>query len=406
MMKRILALGAILALLTGCGGGPKVTRSFGDDAAFLASQQYTVVLSDQHGLAQVVVVPAYQGRVMTSTAEGMGGQSFGWINNELIASGRNDPHINAYGGEERFWMGPEGGQHGLFFQPMTPFDCEHWQAPRPLDNEPFDIHEKGNDRVEMRKRFELTNFAATTLHVEVRRTVHLFSALQAWRELGALELANPSLKMVGYESANQVINVGKAPWRKENGLPSIWIVGMFPASPAATAVAGIRADGNPGPKMTSDAPVPADRLVEKNGVVFFRVDGQVRGRIGISPKRTKGVMGCYDPESGTLTVVQFMPIEPAGAYVNSAWKIQEDPYAGDAANIYNAGPVAGGKQLGQFYQLESSSPALELAPGQSKTHISRTYHIRGEAATLDPVARKVLGVSLAEIEGALPKSGK
>ena len=53
--------------------------------------------------------PAYQGRVMTSTAEGDGGMSFGWINNELIDSNREEEHFHAFGGEERFWLGPEGG---------------------------------------------------------------------------------------------------------------------------------------------------------------------------------------------------------------------------------------------------------------------------------------------------------
>jgi len=38
---------------------------------------------------------------------GAHGFSFGWINRELIASGKAMPHINPYGGEERLWLGPE-----------------------------------------------------------------------------------------------------------------------------------------------------------------------------------------------------------------------------------------------------------------------------------------------------------
>ena len=52
---------------------------------------------------------------MTSTAGGDAGQSFGWINRELIASGKMQPHMNVFGGEDRFWMGPEGGQFSIFF---------------------------------------------------------------------------------------------------------------------------------------------------------------------------------------------------------------------------------------------------------------------------------------------------
>jgi len=50
--------------------------------------------------------------VLTSTADGLGGASFGWINRELIASGRLQPHMNAFGGEDRFWMG--AGRRAVF----------------------------------------------------------------------------------------------------------------------------------------------------------------------------------------------------------------------------------------------------------------------------------------------------
>ncbi|MCJ7804401.1 hypothetical protein MUP35_01570, partial [Patescibacteria group bacterium] len=82
---------------------------FNDDIDFLAKHTQVVVLSDEDGNAQVAVNPDLQGRVMTSTAGGPDGPSFGWINRELIASGVNNVHMNAFGGEDRFWLGPEGG---------------------------------------------------------------------------------------------------------------------------------------------------------------------------------------------------------------------------------------------------------------------------------------------------------
>ena len=88
--------------------------TFGYDLNFL--RQYhkdIVVLGDSAG-AQVIIAPAYQGRVMTSTTEGSKGISFGWLNHELIASGKPAEHINAFGGEERFWLGPEGGQFSIY----------------------------------------------------------------------------------------------------------------------------------------------------------------------------------------------------------------------------------------------------------------------------------------------------
>jgi hypothetical protein len=78
------------------------------------------------GDARLVVLPAYQGRVMTSTAEGDTGLSFGWINHELIASGKFTEHFSAFGGEERFWLGPEGGQFSVYFKKGKDFVVDNW----------------------------------------------------------------------------------------------------------------------------------------------------------------------------------------------------------------------------------------------------------------------------------------
>jgi hypothetical protein len=70
-------------------------------------------------------------------------------------------------------------------------------------------------------------------------------------------------------------------------------------------------------------------------------------------------------------------------------------------NSYNDGPTAPGKpSLGGFYEIETSSPAAALAPGESLEHVHATLHVVGTAASrgaLDALARKVLGVSLASL---------
>ncbi len=68
------------------------------------------------GAAQVVVAPEYQGRVMTSTTGGADAPSFGWIGRAAISARQRQPHINVFGGEDRFWLGPEGGQFSLYFK--------------------------------------------------------------------------------------------------------------------------------------------------------------------------------------------------------------------------------------------------------------------------------------------------
>jgi Family of unknown function (DUF6786) len=152
--------------------------------------------------------------------------------------------------------------------------------------------------------------------------------------------------------------------------------------------------------------VPEGRLVVGKDVLFFRGDGRSRGKIGIPPRRARPLCGTYDPERQLLTLVQLTFESPADAYVNSMWENQADPFAGDVVNAYNDGPPAPGqKPLGPFYEVESSSPALALAPGESRVHVHRTIHVRGDAATLEPVARHALGVGIAEIRSAFGAGG-
>ena len=83
------------------------------------------------------------------------------------------------------------------------------------------------------------------------------------------------------------------------------------------------------------------------------------------------------------------------------WEIQREPYKGDVVNSYNDGPAAPGKPpLGPFYELETSSPALSLGPGQHYTHVHRTFHFVGPEAELDRIARATLKVGVADLAGA------
>jgi hypothetical protein len=385
------------------GGRPS---TFGDEVAFLQQHVKVVVLHDPTNDARVAVVPAWQGRVMTSTSGGAGGASFGWVNRALIASGAPQPHFNPFGGEDRFWLGPEGGQFSIFFAKGARFVLDDWFTPVPIDTMPYDVVKQAPDSVTLAARFALTNYSGARFDVRVERDVRLLSPLDAWSKLGVKPAAG--VNVVAFESDNRVTNAGNAPWRKETGLLSIWVLGMFNPTPDTTIVVPLAPgpESTHGPKVTSDyfGVVPRDRLVVGERAAFFRGDGQFRSKIGLSPRRSLGVLGSYDAASRVLTIVQFT--QPAGAvdYVNSQWKLQDNPYAGDASNSYNDGPPSpGAKPLGPFYELESSSPAAALAPGATAAHIHRTIHLTGAEKELDAIARAVLGVSLEDIRSAMKR---
>ncbi len=397
-----LVLMTITAPLTHRAGA----ASFGEDAAFLKQHTGLIVLGDEQGRAKVAVAPAWQGRVMTSTAGGDAGHSFGWINRDFIAAGNIVPHMNAFGGEDRFWMGPEGGQFSIFFAPGTTFEFANWFTPAVFDTLPFEVLKQGPASVVFGKEFELTNYSSTRFEVGVRREVQLLGDRAGWKDLGLK--ADDSVSLVAYASNNKITNRGREAWKKETGLLSVWILGMYNPSPATTIVVPIKAgpDSELGKRVTSDyfGAVPPDRLVVRDDVIFLSADGKYRSKIGVNPRRSKALLGSYDAANQVLTIVQFNQPKDLTDYVNSLWKLQDNPYSGDAENSYNDGPPAPGvKPMGPFCEIESSSPAAALAPGQSLTHIHRTFHLTGPEPALDRVARGMLGVSLDQIKAVFPQ---
>lgn len=394
---------AVLSTLLPAAPAAAGERTFAEDVEFLKKHTDIIILGGPDG-PSVAVAPAWQGRVMTSTHDAKSGAGYGWINDELIASGKTGPHINVWGGEDRFWMGPEGGQFAIFFAPGAKFTLEDWQTPAVIDTEPFDVLTQEGPQVKFRKRTKLTNYSGTQFDVQIERTVKLLAHYEVAEAIGLPPA--PEVKFVGYESFNELINMG-GPMSKSSGLLSIWILGMFKPSPGTNVAIPFREgpEAELGP-IVNDAyfgKVPEDRLKVRDGVVYFKGDGQMRSKIGIGPKRCKPVLGSFDPERGVLTLVQFSFSPIATDYVNSMWELQENPYAGDVANSYNDGPAApGAKPLGPFYELESSSPARELPPGQRVTHRHRTMHFTGPAEELDKIAQKVLGVTTRDIAAALP----
>ena len=376
-----------------------ITNQYGYNRNLL--KRYVKILELTNKNASIVIVPDWQGRVMTSSAEGDSGHSFGWINSKLIASGEIQPHINPFGGEERLWLGPEGGQYSIFFSKGDEFTYDNWQTPAFLDTTPFELAASTDSSALFHCEAEIENYSGTLFKLKIEREVTLLSAEQIVNQTG---IDVEGLSCVAYRSGNTIINIGENAWRKETGLLSVWMLGMFNPSPSVVVVIPIRH----GDEKDLGVPVndnyfgkiPADRLKVTDDHIFFKADGKSRGKIGIPPLRTTGIMGSYDAENNFLTLLMCKLPEGKTEYVNSAWQIQDKPYSGDALNSYNDGPLEDGSQMGPFYELESSSPAAELKPGESLDHIQITLHLTGDINKLNLLSQKVLGVGLEEIKNA------
>lgn len=396
-MQRSFLFLLCICLFQACQNKPantEVAPAAGSFAADLDQlQAHTPVILLEDGDRKVLLAEAYQGRVMTSTAAGLAGTSYGWINHDLIAKGEYQPHMNAFGGEERFWLGPEGGQYGLYFQKGDPFDFPHWQTPGAIDTMIYPAVEKSQTQALFAKSFSIRNYTGTRFDLKVERRIRLLSEKES---SDLLQMPLAAVKWVGYESDNQVTNTGQADWDKNKGVISIWLLGMLKASPAQVVILPYK---NGGSTQVNDAyfgKIAADRLVKKDSVLFFKGDAKSRGKIGIPPAIVKPLAGSYDAEKGALTIVRFSYAGDT-AYVNSMWEIQRYPYRGDVVNTYNDGPNDKGEQMGAFYELETSSPALVLKKGASYRHVQQTFHFEGKASDLNVISKHVLGVDLSQV---------
>jgi hypothetical protein len=361
--------------------------SFEDDVAFLEKTSSVIILVAPNG-GRVAVSPTYQGRVMTSATQ-EGGPSLGWINRKFIGDGKTGTAFDNYGGEDRFWLGPEAGQFGLYFKPGRSFVFSEWQTPATFQEGEWDVKEKNASHVVFSREMHVKNYSGADFELTVTREVRLTS------NLGGATPA-PGVHWVGYESVNTITNTGQTAWTKDRGLLSIWILGMYAPSPDARVI--VPFEGAKGDDVVNDryfGKVPASRLALKDGYLVFVADGHERGKIGLGPSRAKPILGSYSAKARLLTLVTYDKPKDALDYVNSMWEVQQEPFRGDVVNSYNDGPTGPGKaSLGGFYEIETSSPAAALAPGESLTHTHRTLHFIGDAQDLEGIAQATLRVSI------------
>jgi len=374
--------------------------TYGYDVAFLSEEKIkTIELKDNNSEARILLVPAWQGRVMTSTVGGENGASFGWINYRFIEEGKVSSQFNPFGGEERLWLGPEGGPFSIYFREGTEQVFENWIVPKAIDTEPFDVVNQSSGKVSFTKNFSLVNASGTKMEIGIERNVKLLNSDESEIALGIP--IDKSLSFVAYESENILINKGQSAWSEKTGALSVWMLAMFNPSPKGVVFIPFRkgSEAEAGKIVNDDyfGKVPSDRLVVKDGILFFRTDGKHRSKIGITPQRALPFCGSYDPEKMVLTLLWYSAPEKPTKYVNSKWGTQDDPFSGDAVNSYNDGPVDDGSIMGPFYEIESSSPAAMLPPGGKVTHKQRIFHITGSEEKLSLISEKLFNQKLADV---------
>jgi hypothetical protein len=372
--------------------------SYGYDVSFLKQHSAnTLELVNEDGTGKVLLSADYQGRVMTSTAMGDSGTSFGWLNYNLIAAKEKKKQFNPVGGEERFWMGPEGGQYSIYFKAGDSFNIGHWQVPSFIDTERYAIGHSDKSSATFSKKANFANYSGTNFNVDIERKISLLTKEQL---TGKLQITIPdNIHFIGFETDNKITNTGNADWTKDKGLLSVWLLGMFTPTPKTVVIIPFHPIPGARSYITDNyfGKIPAERLQVGDSVLYFTCDGKYRSKIGLSPLIAKPIAAGFDFEKNVLTIV-IPQIDKTGSYVNSKWEIQKEPYKGDVINSYNDGPLADGTQMGPFLEIESSSTALALKKGQTGEYRQTTCHFQGDYNALKQLAKQLLGIDLDSIK--------
>lgn len=373
--------------------------TYGDNLAFFkANGIETVELKSPDGQSRVLTVPAYQGRVMTSTTGGDAGRSYGWVNHDYIASGEVSPQFNSYGGEERFWIGPEGGPNSWFFKPGDEQIYANWKVPAIIDTDTYEVVERTDMSVTYASHAALTNASGREFSIGFRRKVEIIPEAKIAEVLGTQ--VPEGVRALVYSTANTLTNEGDSAWTRETGMPSVWLLGCF--NPTRTTTVFIPYNKEHEGRIVKDdyfGEMPQGRLIADDGMVYFKIDGEYRAKIGLPAGSAKDLCGSYDSAAHVLNILKYTVPQGENDYVNSQWGPQDDCFGGDVINSYNDGPTETGTIMGPFYEIETSSPGAPLAPGESLTHTQYTMHFEGPEEALASLVRAVFGKDIDDIKG-------
>lgn len=416
--------------------------SYRNGIAYLGSKTKVIELCNQFG-GRVAVCPDWNGRVMTSTCDGLDGGSFGLINVHAIDHELSESGFDFYGGEDQLTLSPEGGPFSLYYtvgeEEIRHSMKDYVELPTGFTEGVFSVDSVPPDpEVRMRRSLRMTNLAGARFDLDVVRTVRLMESKDVAHAFGsavAVSLEQTDVSYVGYATHNSLINRGAA-LTKSSGLVSIRLRSMFNSNANTIAVIPFRSEipEESGPPICSDffGSSPHGRLRILSPAALLRADSKYRCQVGVCRKRAMPYLGSIDFREGLLTLIRFdMPPEPwkhdylcneycetvgntvvdfvnaREFYVRSFDESRTEdaendpemsPYAGEVVRAYNHGPTMPGEPLTCFfYEFDVFSPAREMAKGEALAHHQYTLHVNADNRTLAYLVEKIFGVEYEQV---------
>ena len=369
--------------------------TFGEDLEVINSVTSPVILKD--GERQIVVSSKFQGRIFTSTSQGLGGTSYGWFNKNILLSDSVFVNRSKIGGEGRIWFGPDQGPNTIFFKINEKTGEKLHAAPKDLDTLPFNILAQSSESVTLGSRLQIKNLQGFHFNIEVERKIELLKENYVSNFLS--NSFSNKLSYVAYKTDTKMTNIGKENWSKESGLISLWDLGCYHPTPKTTVIIPLK--GNPENATVYFTEIDSTRIVIRDNFLFYKADANYLNKIGTLPENTLPYFGSYSPELNSLTIVKFSFNSLDKEYVNAHPVHVKNQYTGDVINVFNDGKWGEVGPFGPFYELETSSPAKELKVGESLSHFQEVYHFNASKKELNKITEQILGISLLQVENAL-----
>lgn len=342
-------------------------------------------LTSDDGISRILVCPELQGKIITTTYGGKSGTSMGWINEDAINA--NGIKMQILGGEERLWFGPLGSQHSFYYQQIEPLNEDNWQVPKNISSSSYDLESFTSKQIVLSISMHLKNFIGTEFTFDVLRKISLLDKKDIANHLNFT--FDDTISHVAYETNNVITNNNNSAWSKETGLVSIWSANMFAGTDATVVAIPLVSKASYKDIHKYFNSLDSTRLKIFNNTLLFKADASYRSKVGIPFSFATDLFGSYSKKHNRLTLVQYNKGE-TDQYSNSNVSFQQDPYKhGEVIPIYNNGK--------NFYELESVSASLALAPKENLTHYHRVYHFTGDKVKLNKIAKVLLRIELADI---------
>lgn len=388
--------------------------SYRNGKAFLESKTNLIELYNEFG-ARVAVCPEWNGRVMTSTCDGIDGESFGLIRVNEIETTNFRSEFLAFGGEEQFSLSPASGRFAFMYSdeewakalPLFPPSEEetsmlpqgYREAAFEVDTAPFE------PLLRMRRSLKMRNLAGTRFDLDLVRTVRLLAMDEIQNAFGgvvSVALDQGDVSFVAYETSSTAINRG-SPLSRKNGLFSIRTRAMFNAGPHVVAFVPFRSDdASLGGELEFDyfgtSPHGVFRRLGSN--VLLRADGRHRSAVSVPAIKAQPFFGAIDYRAGLLTIIRYnLPERPETYEYMSDFNLAKKsdpparPYEGGILHAYNSGPDAALAREDSFsdpyFSFDVFTPVSELQKSESTSHRRVTLHVSADRTTLEFLVKTV-----------------